>query len=262
MRYVPILLILSLILTACGKKKAQPEVPVEDRKAKTMLSGVWIDADDGGVVFKVKGDSIFYPDSASSAVRFAVYADTLVMYGSTKTKYKIIRQEQHSFEFVTLNGDIVKIEKSNDLYDAKQFEACPQFVLNQRKLIKRDTVVIQGNTKYHCYVQVNPTTYKVLRTSYNDEGIAVDHIYYDNTIHVSVFQGAAKLFSKDFCKSDFSTVVPQNMLSQSILSDIVFDKADSNGIHHIAQLAIPDSPSSCIVSLFISYDGKFDITIK
>jgi len=111
-------------------------------------------------------------------------------------------------------------------------------------------------------VQVNPTTYKVFHTSYNNDGLEVDHIYYDNIIHVSVYQGASKVFSRDFHKSDFSSVVPANMLEQCVLSDMSFSKADDNGVCYTTLLAIPDSPSSYVVSLVISYQGKFRIFVK
>lgn len=262
MKYLFAAFILSLMLTGCGKKSKTESISAEDTRAKAMLAGVWVDADEGDVVFKVKGDSIFYPDSASRAVRFAVYADTLVMYGSTVSKYKILRQEKHLFEFKTPNGDIIKIVKSNDPYDAEQFDNHSHVTLNQGQLIKRDTVVALGDSKYHCYVQVNPTSYKVFRASYNEEGLEVDRVYYDNIIHISVYKGASKVFSRDFRKADFSSVVPETMLEQCVLSDMLLSKIDEKGVHYITQLAIPDSPSSFIVNLVISYQGRFSINVK
>lgn len=262
MRYFFTIIALSLLLAGCGRKQKQAAVPTEDTRAKAMLAGVWVDADEGDVVFKVKGDSIFYPDSASSAVRFAIYTDTLVMYGNTVSKYRIVRQAEHLFEFKTPNGDIVKIVKSNDPYDIGKFERKSAVTLNQRTLIKRDTVVAHGDKRYHCYVQVNPTTYKVFRTSYNDEGIEVDRVYYDNIIHVSIYQGADKLFSRDFYKNDFAANVPANMLSQCVLSDMLLSDIDNNGIHYTMQLAIPESPISYMVNVAISYSGRVSMRVE
>ena len=89
----------------------------------------------------------------------------------------------------------------------------------------------------------------------------IENIYYDNIIHISIFKGAQKLFSKDFTKSDFAEAVPENMLRQSILSDIVLMSLKDDGFHYQTQLAIPDSPSSFIVELIISYDGKTDVRL-
>lgn len=256
------LIVLSLVLAGCGKKTAAETAPAEDAKAKAMLAGVWVDANEGNAVFQVKGDSIFYPDSTSQPVRFAVYADTLVMYGSNVTKYKILRQEQHLLELRIPSGDVLKVVKSEDPYDAEGFERSEQVELNQRQLIKRDTVVAHNDKKYHCYVQVNPTSFKVLRSSYNDDGMAVDHVFYDNIIHLAVYSGADKLFSRDFRKQDFASVVPENMLPQCVLSDMLLDGIDEKGVHYATHLAVPESPASFIVDLVVAYNGRFSMSVK
>ena len=113
--------------------------------------------------------------------------------------------------------------------------------------------------KYHSYVQVNPTTFKVYRSFYNAEGMEIENIYYDNIIHVSVFKGATKLFSKDFRKNDFVKAVPSSMLKQCVLSDIRLSETDAEGFHYITQLAIPDSPSSFVVELIVTFNGGFSV---
>lgn len=253
---------LALMLAGCVKKTKTEVASAEDVKAKAMLAGVWVDADEGDVVFMVKGDSIFYPDSTSQPVRFAIFSDTLVMYGSSITKYQIIRQEQHLFEFHIQGGDVLKVVKSDDPYDVASFERHAQITLNQRQLIKRDTVVMYADKKYHCYVQINPTTFKVLRSSYNDEGISIDHVFYDNIIHLAVYSGADKILSRDFHKKDFGSVVPLNMLSQCILSDMLLDGVDDKGIHYITHLAVPESPVSFVVDLVITDNGRFSMNVK
>ena len=85
----------------------------------------------------------------------------------------------------------------------------------------------------------------------------IENIYFDNIIHVSVFKGAAKLFSKDFRKNDFANVVPSSLLKQCVLSDIKLVDVGVDGIHYVTQLAIPDSPSSFVVELIVSYNGTF-----
>lgn len=256
------IVILSFVLAGCGKKTTIEVAPTEDTKAKAMLAGVWVDADEGDAVFMVKGDSIFYPDSTSQPVRFAIYSDTLVMYGGSVTKYKIIRQEQHLFEFRIQGGDVLKMVKSNDPYDAASFERRTQVTLNQRQLIKRDTVVMHADKKYHCYVQINPTTFKVLRSSYNDEGLAIDHVFYDNIIHLAVYSGADKVLSRDFRKQDFASVVPENMLNQCVLSDMLIDEVDTKGIHYTTHLAVPESPVSFVVDLIVADNGRFTMNVK
>ena len=89
----------------------------------------------------------------------------------------------------------------------------------------------------------------------------VENIYYDNIVHVSVYRGAAKVFSKDFRKDDFAETVPANMLKQCVLSDIKLIEPSDDGLHYRAQLAIPDSPSSFMAELIISYDGKTKVRV-
>jgi hypothetical protein len=128
--------------------------------------------------------------------------------------------------------------------------------LNQRQLVKRDTVCVWNGERYHCYMQVNPTSYKVVKQSYSDEGVEVENIYYDNIVHVGVFRGAQKIYSSNFYKNDFKNHVPADFLAKSVLSDIVFLSYDGSGAHFQAILAIPDSSSSFLVEIVISPEGK------
>lgn len=212
-------------------------------------------------MFKIHGDTIYYPDSTSQPVKFQIIQDTMVLLGNNASKYPIVRQEAHIFEFKNQSNDIIKLVKSENPYDSLQFVHSSPITLNQGKTIKTDTVVTYEDTKYHSYVQVNPTTYKVYRSFYNAEGMEVENIYYDNIIHVSIFSGTRKLFSKDFIKADFNKAVPANMLKQCVLSNIKLMSLSKDGFHYQTQLAIPDSPSSFIVELIISHDGKTDVRL-
>ena len=134
--------------------------------------------------------------------------------------------------------------------------------VNQNKTLKSDSVVFCANERYHSYIQVNPTKYKVYKTSYNDDGLDVENVYFDNTIHVGIFKQQARVFSKDFAKSDFAKFVPADFLKQSVLSDIVLTGTSSNTLHYEAQLAIPDSYVSYIVNIDINTDGKLSMNIQ
>lgn len=184
-----------LLLSACGGEQKQnaPEVK-EDLKAKQLLQGIWLDDDAGDVVFKIHGDTIFYPDTTSMPVAFKVLADTLVLNGAKSSKYPILKQTAHLFIFANQNGEQIKLVKSEDASDDYFFDGKKVRPLNQNELIKRDTILVYGGDKYHCYVQVNPTTFKVVKSSYNDNGVAVDNIYHDNIVHLSVFKEQQKSF--------------------------------------------------------------------
>ena len=249
-------------VAACGQKseKKQPEKIKEDTAAKKLLQGIWLDGDDeDDVAFRVKGDTIYYPDSTSRPVYFYIVGDTLVMKGANTSKYPIVNQAAHIFQFKVQNGDIVKLVKTDDQSYLQQFSHEQPVTLNQNTLVKRDTVVNAGNEKLHLYVQVNPTTFKVYKSSYNDDGVEVDNVYHDNIVNVNIYQGSRKIFGRDFRKEDFKGQVPHEFLKQSILSDIVFRKVDADGVHYKVVLAMPDSSMSYQVEIIISLEGKMTI---
>ena len=259
--YTLALCALVAMTAGCNKTgKGKVETP-EDLKAKAMLAGIWVDADEENVVFKVVGDSIFYPDSTSIPVKFVIKSDTIYLLGNSTTKYAIVKQSEHVFQFKTPEGDIIHLTKSEQERDSLLFLNHHQLPLNQNVTIKRDTVLTCGNNAYHCYEQVNPTTFKVFRSAYNDEGMDVENVYYDNIVHVSVFSGATKKFSRDFKKSDFASVVPENVLTQCILSDIRIKEAHSSGITYQAILAVPDSPTNFFVRLELTNDWKVSMSV-
>lgn len=264
-RTVFFLLLLLLVsgLGGCRKKSDQQAVVEEDHQAKRMLQGIWVDEDEQDVAFKAQGDTIFYPDSTSQPVYFQIVGDTLVLHSANLVKYPILRQTVNLFIFRNQNGDEVKCVKSTDPDDATFFSRKAPTALNQGKLIKRDTVVMYNGGRYHCYVQVNPTTYKVIKASYNDDGVEVDNVYYDNIINLNVYHGAKKLFSGDFRKQQFAKVVPRDFLQQSILSDFTFIRCDGGGIHYIASLVIPDDgQSSYLVEITVSYSGRMTMKVN
>lgn len=264
MRHIPALLLLmaAAIVTGCGgtPKRARQEKH-ENLEAKRMLQGIWVN--DGGqdVAFMAKGDTIYYPDTTSQPACFRIVDDTLVL-GGTGVRYAIVRQAPHLFIFRNQAGDEVRLVRSSDPDDASFFVRRRPAALNQGRTVKRDTVTVCGGERYHSYIQVNPTTYRVIKTAYNDDGVAVDNVYYDNIIHLGVYHGATPLYSHDFYKSDFQGYVPANVLSQSVLSDMRLSAADARGLHFEASVLIPDSPTGYQLIVSVGYDGKLSIKAK
>ena len=241
---ITILLVAVAAVCSCKQQDKPVAAPAENLEAKKMLAGIWVDADEESVVFKISGDTIYYPDPAANPVEFKIVKDTMILQGNSVSKYPIIKMAAHLLEFKNQGGDIIKLVKSDNPVDAYQFKRHDQVPLNQGKVVKTDTVVSYNDNRYHSYVQVNPTTYKVYRTSYNSEGMETENIYYDNIV-----------------QDDFAETVPANMLKQCVLSDIKLIEASDDGLHYRAQLAIPDSPSSFMAELIISYDGKTKVRV-
>lgn len=255
-----------LVMTAvvsCGHKAASDaEAPQEDTLAKRQLQGVWIDREDESTFFMVKGDTIYYPDSTSLPMAFRVVGDTLYMRGANDVQYVIVKQTPHLFYFRNLAGDMYELEKAEDESLMRDFRRQRPITLNQNTLIKRDTVVTWQDQRYHAYMQVNPTTYKVYRSTLNGEGVEVANAYFDNIVHVGVYVDGRKLFSSNFYKKDFRDKVPASLWEQSILNDIVFRKVDTEGVHFQAVIGVPDSPSSYLVEIIVSFDGKYRLRIQ
>lgn len=253
------IIVFILLFVSCHDTVKRETVTLEDKNAKAMFAGIWIDEDEESVMFCVKGDTIYYPDTTSRPVMFKIVQDTLILSGKNESKYPILRQTKNVFEFKNQNGDIVRLIRSENSGDTLLFVNKQSVVLNQKKIIKRDTIVAFSDKKYHCYIQINPTKYKVYRSFTNAEGMEVDNIYYDNIIHISAFAGTEKVFSKDFRKNHFKGFVPDNMLGQMILSDIDLLDLDESGFRYKAQLAIPDSPGCFIVGFTVSYNGHISM---
>lgn len=233
----------------------------ENAEAKRMLQGVWIGEDDA-VMMRVKGDSITYADSTMATVAFAIVGDSLVMHGYRDTQYAIVKQTPHLFVFRNQTGDVVRLVKSDNRDDNAVFDNRPKPALNQRRLIKRDTIVTAGERRYHVYTQVNPSTYKVVRTTLNQDGVQVDNVYYDNIINICVYDGARRLFSRDIRKQDFKRHVPGDYLAQSVLSDITVTAADTRGVSLEASVCVPDSYTSYIIDLNVSPAGHLSMKAR
>lgn len=253
---------ITLFIIGCGQSNNKTAQIEEDLIAKKELQGVWINEDEEDVAFRIKGDTIYFPDNNSAPVYFRIEKDSFVMFGINVNKYQIVKRTPNLFEFVNQNHDLVKLIKGHDKNYLKLFDRDSLIEINQNRLIKNDTIVNYNDKKYHCYVQINPTKYKVLKRTYNDDGVEVDNVYYDNIIHLSVFNGNNKVFSSNIVKKQFAELIPQSFLSQAVLSDLTFYRVDNEGIHYFAILGVPDSSNKYMVELIISYDGKFTSRIK
>lgn len=236
----------------------------EDRFAKKMLQGIWVDDESEEVVFRIKGDSVFYPDSATMPAYFKIVADTFVVDGgSQQDKYPVVKRTYHTFWFKNTNGDFVKLIRSNDPADTILFSApLRQPVLITEK-VKRDTVVYYDEKRYHCYITINPTKYKVVRSTYSDDGMALENVYYDNIVHLGVYQGKRKVFSRNVAKQEFAKFVPGHFISQAILGDMLFNNVDDKGFHFQASLCLPDGNAvSYLLDVCIGFGGQFSVSFK
>lgn len=254
-----ILFAIGVLLASCSKiqKKNSTE---EDLTAKQMLQGIWVDDETDMPLIRINGDTIYYADSQNASASFKVIGDSIYLQGSASVAYKIDRQSEDCFWFHSLSDEMVKLHRSENeedlfVFTSKRVEP----ISTSSEIIKKDSIVMYAGNRYHGYVYINPSKIRVAKTSYSGDGLSVENIYYDNIIHICVYQGKQLLYGKDIKKQLFSNLFSVNYLQQVILSDMNFMGIDDNGFHYQAMLSIPESYVSNLINLTINKDKKLII---
>ncbi|MBQ3629828.1 MAG: DUF4738 domain-containing protein [Prevotella sp.] len=250
-----------VLLTACWRQGKEPVVvdveEHENAEAKAMLQGIWTERGTDDVSFRAEGDSIYYPDETSQPTAFRIIGDSLEL---GKNRYLIVRQTENFFCFRNQAGDEVELVKSEQVDDTLAFIHRQPEMLNVTEVVKFDSVVNYNGKRYHWYIAVNPTRQRVTKMVYNNDGVGVENIYYDNIIHIGLFQGAQRLYSHNFNKQMYRNDVPQDFLEQAILGNMQFDHVDADGFHFNATICIPDGISCYMVETLVGFGGE--VTMK
>ena len=90
MKNSAILLLLLLAFFSCkGNHKEASDDAAEDLKAKKMLQGIWLEDESDEILFKIQGDTIYYPEAENAPVYFKIVKDTFFTYGKEVSRYKI-----------------------------------------------------------------------------------------------------------------------------------------------------------------------------
>ena len=242
------------VIVGCGQRAGEANLP-ESEEAKQLLQGVWSDEEAESVVFMMKGDSVYYPDSTNMPAYFRVYDDTLYI-GST-ARYHIEKHTEHLLWFKGGDGELVKLVRDSDDADKKEvFVQDKTQILSLTDVLKKDTVVSYDGKRYHLYIAVNPTKYKVSRHTINEDGLEVENVYYDNIIHLSIFNGATQLFSRDFRKQQYQQRVPPQFFEQAVLNNMEYSSIDEKGIHMNVSVCTPGDASCYLIEHVISFDGQ------
>ncbi len=261
-RKVPITMgiLIAILFAAClpSKKSKREEASheqKEDLEAKRLLQGIWIDEDSEEPLMSVRGDTIRYANERSTPVRFRIVDDSLYTYGSDTMSYKIDKQTEQEFWFHPIADNLIRLRRSDSATDSLFFDESMTEIPIYNEVVKRDSVVYHGHTRYHVYAYINPSTMKVVKRTYTEEGIQVDNVYYDNVMHICVYEGKKSLFASDIKKNLFTSLLPADFLSQAILSDIRFVKVDKRGFLYRATLSIPESSVCATIDLIVGFDG-------
>jgi len=257
--FLNLLLSSSISFLSCSGKQQEKAVE-EDREAKALMQGVWVDAETEDVTFRVKGDTIFYADSTSMPAYFKIVGDSLAL--SSGTCYAIEKQTAHIFSFRNQNGDLITLNKlEGEEADSVLVADTTPKVMTYTHQVKKDSVVNYDGARYHWYIAINPTKYKVVLRTYNEDGMEVENVYYDNIMHVSIYNGAQRLYSSDFRKQQYAKMVPEKFLEEAVLANMEYTHADAAGLHFNATLCIPDGASCYLVENVISYKGQMTMKL-
>lgn len=260
-------MVLSAMLCAClfaacagnaGKEgeKAQKE---RDLAARRQLQGVWIDDNTGLPMIRIKDDSIFFVSQSGAPVCFKISGDTLVAQGAEVVTYRISRMEDGVFQFYTSLGDLVSLHKSDADTALLGYRSVPE---PEKEVIEKDSVFMYQGKRYRGYAYINPSTKKVFHPVMTEEGMIIDNVYYDNVIHICVYQGKRRLYAKDIRKEMFEGTVPADFLYMAILSDMSFMGVDADGFHYQATVSMPDDLSCYYVNLLIDKDNNLSLELK
>lgn len=250
------LFLFSIALGACGDHKeiqnATVEPALSDTAAMHRLQGMWVDSETDSPLFRVHGDSVYFPDDTSLPVQFTIIGDTLKI---ANISYQIESQKDYSFSFYNMAGELIHARKSDETEDSLLYMHMDNEPIIYNEVTKRDTVFIFDGQRYHAYITINPTSKKIFKTSFTPEGVAVKNFYFDNVIHVSLYSGKTMLYGCNFDKDTFVEIIPDKFLAESTLSDIVYSHCDKDGCHFNAKICIPDGAACYMVDITISYTG-------
>ncbi|WP_321480209.1 DUF4738 domain-containing protein [uncultured Bacteroides sp.] len=255
---------MALLVVAChtGNKTGDNSKQKEDRNAKAQLQGIWIDDDSETPLMRVFGDTIYYVDPQNIPVYFKIINDSIYMYGSELSRYKIDKQSERIFWVHSLSDNILKLHKSEDSDDSLAFSTKPvEAIPSYSDVTKKDSVIMYKGKRYHAYVYINPSKMKVVKTSYSEEGLSMDNVYYDNVIHICVYEGRKSLYASDITKKMFTKLISSDFLSKSVLSDMQFLGVGHAGFHYQASVNVPESSVCNLIDIFITFKGEMSMKV-
>lgn len=102
------IIMLAVALSSCGTPQQKASALEENKEAKSLLEGIWLDDNTETALLRVKGDTLFYADAATAPVAFKIIGDSLITYGARTNGYKIEKQGEHIFWFHSAVGDVIR----------------------------------------------------------------------------------------------------------------------------------------------------------
>ena len=173
------ILILCLLIVGCTDKGKQDNSPTEDAKAKELFQGLWVSDDNGEPTLLAKGDSVFLSRFCQYACAFFGFIKIhFYLKGQNQNEYKITKQSENLFVFLNDNGDEVRMVKSKEK-DLRASFGYQVYAMNTFLHTQSDTIVRTDLGYFETKISVNTTSDRVIKSTYNENGIEVDNAYLD-----------------------------------------------------------------------------------
>ena len=261
MKKIYLTVLCGLLCAACAQ---QPEEKgheaVVDTLAIRELQGLWLDDVSEQPLFRIKGDSIYYASQVNVPMPFTVVNDTLMVIRVDTLRYPIKSRGQYFLRYRSLTGDEVSVRKAES--DTLSFGTRISGPETADEVLEKDSVIMYKGERFRGYAYINPTRKKVVRLGLSEEGLPVENVYFDNIIHICIYQGRECLFSRDIKKEMFGSVVPADFLKSAILSDMDFMAVNEEGYWYLATICEPEGASCYNVRLNVTRDGEVRLTIN
>lgn len=252
-----------LAVQSCRPHSGEATEERQDREAKRLLQGVWLNADDGTPALLVRGDSLFYAEANSLPARVWVYQDSLYVQSSTLRRYRITKQAEHLLKFNNVNGEEVKLTKGGATASQSAFAQTQTYAMNLTRVVDEDTLAtLEGQPDVECRLHTEPASDRMAKAVYNDLGMEVDNMYLDNVGTVSLGRSGAEYYTHSFRKAEFASLVPRDFMSTAILRELSYSHRTATAVFVDAIIGIPDAETCYVVELKINDRGQLFKRLK
>jgi len=161
----------------------------------------------------------------------------------------------------SVNGEEVRLVKSRDK-DLRASFGYHVYAMNTFLHAETDTVVRTDLGYFNIKISVATTSDKIIKSTYNENGIEVDNAYLDNAASLVISNQKQTVYSHEFRKQEFASLIDKAFLEKSILRRFEFNHADAKALYFDAVIGIPDASTSYVIAVKITADGKLAMKMR
>ena len=128
MKSVKYICLMCFVMLAACQEGSRLQRMAEDKVAKDLLQGIWVDDSSDLPVFMVVGDTLHYSDPNAVPILFKIIRDSIYLLGVDTISYKIERQGESTFWFTTATDELMKLHRSEYEEDLFMFSSTPLII--------------------------------------------------------------------------------------------------------------------------------------